>query len=140
MGYTLPEWTQAVYPDEIEQAASYVYAYHNYDSLVKRINSGYLMKKILEDTQSKIDNYSSERKIYLYSGHESTIGYMLDALQIDAGEVVPPYGCAISFELRQLKNDYYIRVSVPRCKRTLLRSVLIVTSSSVHYLICDICR
>lgn len=111
MNYTLPEWTQEIYPKKAETAASYVYAYHNYDSVVKQINSGYMLQKILDDSYSKINN-SGERKIYLYSGHESTIGYMLDALGVQSEEVIPPYGSAISLELRKLEDNYYIRVKI----------------------------
>ncbi|XP_018564769.1 venom acid phosphatase Acph-1 [Anoplophora glabripennis] len=110
MNYTLPDWTQEVYPAKVETAASYVYAYHNYDSVVKQINSGYLLKKILDDSDAKISNAASERKIYLYSGHESTVGYMLDALGVQNKTVIPAYGSAISFELRKLEDEYYIRM------------------------------
>ncbi|KAJ8945843.1 hypothetical protein NQ318_009584 [Aromia moschata] len=109
MNYTLPNWTKQVYPEQTENAASYMYGYHNYELEVKKINSGYLLKKILDDGTSKIKNAESEKKLYLYSGHESTVGYMMDALGI-AEQRVPPYGCALSFELWKLDNEYYIRL------------------------------
>lgn len=111
MNYTLPEWTNSVYPDLIEEAAGAAYDYHNYNTEVRKINSGFMLKRIIEDAESKIKGTisPSDRKLMLYSGHESTVGYMLSALNLTQGGV-PSYGSAISFELRKKGDTYYIKV------------------------------
>lgn len=111
MNYTLPDWTKEVYPDKIEEASVPCYGYHNYNQDVMKINSGYMLKKIISDCKSKMENPNNERKMYLYSGHESTVGYMLNALKINEPHI-PPYGSALSFELRRKDNKYFIKVSL----------------------------
>lgn len=109
---TLPEWTEDVYPEQLANAAIRVYSYHNYDPILRKINSGYHLKKILDDFKSKMDGTlsPSERRMFLYSGHESTLGYMLEALKQDV-EHIPPYGSALAFELwENTDNQTFVKV------------------------------
>lgn len=109
MGLPIPEWTKNIYPEPTQSIAAQVYAYQNYYPRLRQINSGYMLKKILDDSKSKIDQ-TSNKKIFLYSGHESTLGYMLNALGVNYEAHVPPYGSAISFELRKSGDQYFIKV------------------------------
>lgn len=111
MNLEMPDWTKEIFPEPGESLAALVYGYHNYDQDAKKINAGYMLKKIVEDSQNKLsgDLSPSGRKLYLYSGHESTMGYMLDALDIHDGHV-PPYGSALSFEIYKGSDDNYIKV------------------------------
>lgn len=109
MNYTLPEWTKGIYPRKIEEASIPCYEYHNYDPDVMKINTGYMIKKILNDCKDKIENKDNEKKIFLYSGHESTLGYMLVALKVVEPHI-PPYGSALAFELRKKNDKYYIKM------------------------------
>lgn len=109
MGLIIPDWVRTIYPEPTQNIAAQVYAYHNYDQRTKQINSGYLLKKILDDSKNKIDG-KSNKKIYLYSGHESTLGYMLNALKANYKAHVPPYGSAISFEIHRANDQHYVKV------------------------------
>jgi prostatic aicd phosphatase len=108
MGLVMPNWTKDVFPEPTQSIASQVYGYHNFDPRVKQINSGFMVKKILDDSQKKIEG-GSTKKIFLYSGHESTLGYMLNALGVTEPHV-PPYGSAISFEVRKSADQFYIKL------------------------------
>lgn len=118
MNLTLPEWTQEIYPEPLYSAASQVYNYLNHDPNVKRINIGYLIKKIITDCQMKIISLSTDkypimakRKMYLYSGHESTLGYFLQSMDLLKTAHIPSYGATIMVELRKDDNDnYYIKI------------------------------
>ncbi|XP_063908693.1 venom acid phosphatase Acph-1-like [Zophobas morio] len=108
MGLIMPEWTKTVFPEPTQSIGALVYGYHNYDQRVKQINSGYMLKKILDDSKKKIEQ-NSGKKIYLYSGHESTLGYMLDALKVYDAHI-PPYGSAISFEIHRANDQFYVKL------------------------------
>lgn len=110
---TLPEWTKEIYPEPLYSRASQVYEYVNSNPEVRRINAGYLLSKILRDTISIIQNinHPEGRKIFLYSGHETTLGFMLEALQVLKPHI-PPYGSAIMFEVHRKGQDHFIKVRV----------------------------
>lgn len=110
---TLPEWTSEIYPEPLYSLASQVYEYHNLDPAVRKINSGYLLAKILKDTISKVQNIlqPSDRKIFLYSGHETTLGYMMEALQVFKAHI-PPYASALIFEVHKNNDGHFLKVSV----------------------------
>lgn len=110
LNLTLPAWAQKIFPDKLHAAASASPPFYNYNPEVVKINSGYMLKKILDDSQDKIKNPKSERKIFLYSGHESTVGSMLDALNVTEWHV-PAYGSAFMLELRQKTDKYFIKMS-----------------------------
>lgn len=112
MGLEVPDWTHSVYPEPANSIAARGYSYYNYNPRVKQINSGYMLQKILRDFKDKIDNNlrPKHRKIFLYSGHESTIGFMLDALRVNLEYHIPPYGSALSFELHKGETEYYVKV------------------------------
>ncbi|XP_044258789.1 venom acid phosphatase Acph-1-like isoform X1 [Tribolium madens] len=109
MGLIIPDWVRTIYPEPIQSIAAQVYGYHNYDPRTRQINSGYMLKKILDDSKNKIEG-NSKKKIYLYSGHESTLGYMLNALNVNYKAHVPPYGSAISFEIHKANDYYYVKL------------------------------
>ena len=111
MGLIMPEWTKTFFPEPTQSIGALVYGYHNYDQRVKQINSGYMLKKILDDSKKKIEQ-NSGKKIYLYSGHESTLGYMLDALKVYDAHI-SPYGSAISFEIHRANDQFYVKVNFP---------------------------
>ena len=71
------------------------------------------MKKILADTQSKIDGTinPSKRKIFLYSAHEGNIATLL--LSLDAYKItdIPPYGSYVLIELHTINGVNGIKVN-----------------------------
>lgn len=108
----LPEWVHKVYPDQIYPVASLTYSYHNMDNEIKKINAGYLMKKILMDAfnMTEVPKQEGVKKLYLYSGHESTLGYLLFALDVLKPHI-PAYGSAIMIELyKDKQSEYFIKV------------------------------
>lgn len=113
MNYTLPKWIHSIYPEPVISTASLTYTYLNTDEHLKQINMGYLLKKILDDTKLKI--YGAEemkkRKMILYSGHESTLGLLMDGLNVLVPHV-PPYSSIIFVEVRKNQaGKYLLKVS-----------------------------
>nr|XP_022900563.1 venom acid phosphatase Acph-1-like [Onthophagus taurus] len=111
---TLPDWTKSIYPEPLTSIASQVYGYWSYGEDLKKINIGYFLKKILNDFDQKINATlkPKSRKMFLYSGHESTLGYALDGLNLfDSKPYIPPYASAIIFELtKNNKGNHFVSV------------------------------
>lgn len=49
--------------------------------------------------------------MFLYSGHETTLGYMMEALQVLKPHI-PPYGSALMFEVHRKNDQHFIKVNV----------------------------
>ncbi|CAH0553077.1 unnamed protein product [Brassicogethes aeneus] len=111
MNLTLPKWTNSIFPDKIYKLSVAAYEYQNFIPEVRKINSGYLFKKILQDAETKMTDTENKKsyKALFYSGHEITIGFMLNALGVDQNSI-PKYSSALIFELRKKNNSYFIKL------------------------------
>jgi len=111
VGLELPEWTKKIYPEPLYSTASLVYEYLNIDPDVKKIHAGYFLQKMVNDSVAKINNElePAGRKMFLYSAHETTLGYVLHALKVSKPHI-PPYGSAIILELHQRKQEYLFKL------------------------------
>lgn len=71
------------------------------------------MKKIISDTEQKIKNtlIPTQRKMFLYAGHENNIASMLELLNLRKVINVPGYGSQIILELHNINGTYGIIVS-----------------------------
>lgn len=54
---------------------------------------------------------NDERKIYLYSGHETNVAAVLKALQLYRPHV-PEYSSGVILELHEINSEYYIKVCI----------------------------
>uniref|UniRef100_A0A1Y1NBG3 acid phosphatase n=1 Tax=Photinus pyralis TaxID=7054 RepID=A0A1Y1NBG3_PHOPY len=110
-GLILPEWTRSIYPEPLHKFAAFHYAYKNLEKKYRVINSGFLVKQILKDSLAKVDGTlkPANRKIFLYSAHETTLGYLLFNLRVFPMEV-PDYGNAILVELHKRHGEYFLKI------------------------------
>lgn len=79
----LPEWTQSVFtPDgEMQHIAEYFMKFTTETTEMKKLKSGFLLREILDRFQNKSQSIlQPDRSIWLYSGHDSTIGPILNSL------------------------------------------------------------
>ena len=59
--------------------------------------------------EAMLDDSQSQRKVVIYSGHDLTVGSMLNALGLYDGNC-PSYTATILFELLESKYDFYINL------------------------------
>ncbi|KAJ8966360.1 hypothetical protein NQ317_011935 [Molorchus minor] len=117
-GLTLPEWTKQVYPQPIQYLAEQEYLISTNTTNLRRIISGYLLKKIITDSISKLNNPDStnNKKLYLYSGHEFNLAALLATLEIFNDPHVPPYGSYITIEIHKINGIDGVKESAQRAK------------------------
>ncbi|KAI4459428.1 acid phosphatase-related [Holotrichia oblita] len=105
MNLTLPEWTKTVFPDPISFLAGQQCNFENYNDILKRLNGGRMLKKVIENMKNKTSDKLTPlgRKIYLYSGHENNVINILAALNVFLPHV-PNYSAAAIIELHKLSE------------------------------------
>lgn len=79
---------------------------------MKTIIQGFFIRKILEDTQAKINETLSPttRKAFLYSAHEMNVASILLVLGGYHVDDVPPYGSHILFEVHEIDEVWGFKV------------------------------
>lgn len=112
LGYPLEKWTKAVYPHPLHSATVDMYHLMTNNTAMRRMISGYFLKKILADTKTKIDGgmNPAERKMFIYSAHEMNIATTLLSLEALKLSHVPPYGAYILFEVHNIDGVYGIKL------------------------------
>ncbi|XP_022919490.2 venom acid phosphatase Acph-1-like isoform X1 [Onthophagus taurus] len=110
-GLELPEWTKEVYPDPLHSIAVDYVASIDKDDRLKTLSGGFLLDKILEEINLKI-NRSEEMdktKISLLSGHDFNIIALLSTLGIYKPHL-PTYAAFILVELHEIDDVLAVKV------------------------------
>ena len=123
---TLPEWTKRVYPEKMRYPKDLGFTLQTWTHELKRLRAGPLISNIVETYQSlssKLftdDNdhdwdakhrFHWERKMNMYSAHDSTLSNFLNSLGMFDPPIRPPYASCIMIELlKNVKSDgHFIR-------------------------------
>ncbi|XP_012285660.1 venom acid phosphatase Acph-1 isoform X2 [Orussus abietinus] len=111
MGLRLPEWVYSIFPEgDLLDGINLEYEITNYNTALKRLNGGVLVRKIsLDMVDVRNGKMDPKRKLYLYSGHETNVAALLSALGVYEPHV-PQYSSAVIIELMQWGAVYYVRV------------------------------
>lgn len=83
--FRLPEWTKRLYPNNADfyQAALKYYYLASGTKFLAKFSSGFLLKDFLDRFTSKIQKtLSPDRKLWVYSTHDSTLFSFLNSLGI----------------------------------------------------------
>ncbi|XP_039284651.1 venom acid phosphatase Acph-1-like [Nilaparvata lugens] len=99
----LPNWTEKVYPEPLNQLAAKAFSLFAYTPELRRIKGGPLLRTILEHLTDKSNN-SGKNQLYLYAAHDNTIANLLNALRVWK-EHIPDYNAMILIELHQLNRN-----------------------------------
>ncbi|XP_076251275.1 venom acid phosphatase Acph-1-like [Rhynchophorus ferrugineus] len=110
-GYPVEDWLRPVYPDLLRRITVDQYYIETNSTDLKKFTSGFLLKKIVADSQDKINGvlYPEQRKMFVYSAHERNLAHMLITLGI-FDEKVPPFGSYILYELRYIDGVYGFKI------------------------------
>lgn len=86
--YSLPEWTKRVLPGgdlygDIQETFLKAYTIDTSTKFLAKIKGGFLLKDILDRFTNKSKSIlDPDRKLWVYSGHDSTICRLLNTLGI----------------------------------------------------------
>ncbi|KAG5877251.1 hypothetical protein JTB14_019629 [Gonioctena quinquepunctata] len=107
-GYTLPNWTQSVYPEPLKTLTGYVFKSYAFNKKLARLSAGTFLNAVVEHFESILSN-STTKKYQMYSAHDTNLAIILQA--IGAFKNVPPYFAnSIYFELRESGSTPYINI------------------------------
>ena len=112
MGLPLPDWcTQEDYQKLVDIAGIAIDPGVRTD-FMKRMTIGPMLEQFIKNIQDS-EKQLSERKIYLYSGHDLNIAYFEKGFNLTNVPEVPDFGTALIIEkLKGPDNRAYIRVSI----------------------------
>lgn len=101
-GLQLPQWTVPYYPQPLYSVMTRSYLYNVWTEEMKRLKAGPFVTKMVNEWLQKTENTlkPADRKIFLYTGHDSSIVNVLSALQVWE-EQFPGYAIMGIFELLQ---------------------------------------
>ncbi|KAI4454705.1 acid phosphatase-related [Holotrichia oblita] len=120
--FTLPNWTKTVFPDQLRPAASLSFAIACYTRDLARLKTGPFFNELIQNINNVTDGLQKKehyRKMWLYSGHDTTIANVLQSLNLFEYHN-PPYSSTILFELRSKSpeglfvNIYYKNSTQPQ--------------------------
>lgn len=102
---SLPAWTDSVFPDQLHAMAVSALALPTQTLYMKMVKGGPLVKKIVDQMREKQVN-NSNRSIYVYSGHDSTLLSVARLLNLNnQTNGVPAFGATLTFELHCTTSD-----------------------------------
>jgi prostatic aicd phosphatase len=99
-GLKLPEWTRNYYPNKLLNLTELSYIYNVHTVELQKFKAGPFLQKMISEWSDKRAGRLSpkDQKIYLYTGHDSTIVNVLHALGAWKQQL-PVYGIMAIFEL-----------------------------------------
>lgn len=81
--FRLPAWTESVFfpGSDMENLANFCFSMPTNSKLLARLKVGFLIRDILERFTQKIEStLVPDRSLWIYSGHDTTISNLLNAL------------------------------------------------------------
>ncbi|KAG5893845.1 hypothetical protein JTB14_002571 [Gonioctena quinquepunctata] len=108
--YTLPDWAPSIYPHPLKDIATMYYRVMVATSKLRQMAAGYLLKKILSDTQVKMDGKIPEKKMSIWCGHESNIAALLKIMNVWNDDEIASYGSFILMELHYLDQKHGFKI------------------------------
>ncbi|XP_037935889.1 prostatic acid phosphatase-like [Teleopsis dalmanni] len=112
-GLPLPSWTQDYFPHSMQFLAEQSYIYNAYTTEMQKIKGGPFLKKMFNEMQQKRKGtlQPNNRKLFIYTGHDWTVGNILSALKVWERQM-PRFAVMAVFELHKSKTngEYYVEI------------------------------
>lgn len=97
--YTIPDWAKKVFPDKLKYWSALSFTTSCYTPELARLKTGPLFNEIVNYFYNRSSSQPNSRRLYVFSGHDTTIANVLNTL--GAFDVQnPPYASTIIFEQR----------------------------------------
>jgi len=115
---TLPDWTAKIYPQPLTEMQDISFKLSTWTKDLARLRAGPLIKNIVDRLKSIRSQYAakgafSEQRMIMYSAHDTTVAYFLNAIGAFDPPKAPPYAACVILELfhDNATKDYDIKLS-----------------------------
>jgi len=111
-GMDLPQWTNEVFPGgKFKELRDLSFTVDTFDHEMKRLKGGPFVKEMVEHFDSVANNTlsPSNRKMFMYSAHDTTVAPVLHTLGV-FNMIAPPYASMVIVELLN-RDGLVVRVS-----------------------------
>ncbi|KAJ8941632.1 hypothetical protein NQ318_010658 [Aromia moschata] len=105
--YTLPEWTESVFPEKLTNLTNVFALSLCYTEEQQRLITGVFLNELINTFKSAIAEPSSSQKVHLYSAHDVNLACFLNTFDSFTPHM-PHFASSIIFELKESKTAYYI--------------------------------
>jgi len=110
---TLPEWTKKVFPGgKFKELRDLSFTVNSFNHELKRLKGGPFIQELVDHFDVISQSNGSDglsKKLYIYSGHDTTVAPILDTLGVFNG-LAPPYCSMIIIELFE-RSGLHVRIS-----------------------------
>ncbi|XP_066249287.1 venom acid phosphatase Acph-1-like [Euwallacea similis] len=103
-GYPLEDWFHT-YEEQLFNVTVLNYRLMAGKKKLKRLSTGYLLRKIIQDTEARVLDVDSPIKMFLYSAHEKNIATLLVTLDI-FDDMIPTFGSYVLMEVHCIDGVY----------------------------------
>ncbi|KAG5893846.1 hypothetical protein JTB14_002572 [Gonioctena quinquepunctata] len=110
LNLTLPDWASSIYPSQMKTFVTKYYKLLVGSPELRQMSAGYLLKKILSDSQDKIDGKFPEKKMSLLSGHEFNIACIMQLMNVWKEDEIPSYGAIVLMELHYIDQKHGFKI------------------------------
>lgn len=110
--FTLPAWTRSVFPgQQFKQLRDLSFTVDTLTQELKRLKGGPLVKEMLSHwDQLQAGTLDPEMKVFMYSGHDTTVAPLLHTLGV-FNTIAPPYASLVLVELLDRGAGPLVKVS-----------------------------
>ncbi|KAH8367705.1 hypothetical protein KR084_001731 [Drosophila pseudotakahashii] len=112
-GYQLPAWTKDYFPDRMQFLAEQSYVYNAYTPEMQKIKGGPFLKRMYKEMVAKSTGILKprDRGMFIYTGHDWTVGNILMALGVWKRQM-PRFAVMAIFETHRDKEtgEYYVEI------------------------------
>ncbi|XP_018571708.1 lysosomal acid phosphatase [Anoplophora glabripennis] len=105
--YTLPEWTDSVFPEKLTKMSDIYAQSLCYDENLQKLGAGGFINALIDHFDSILTSDPSQ-KIQLYSVHDTNIACFLNAFDAFSEPHIPDFASSLIFELRQDSKGSYV--------------------------------
>ncbi|XP_057668090.1 testicular acid phosphatase homolog [Diorhabda carinulata] len=110
VGYTLPSWTDQIYPEPIRTVAGLYYKLLTHTTEMKSLMTGPFFNEILDYFDNMTNDSSSSQKFRIYSGHDTNIATYLITIGTFSPAYPPPPASSLYIELHAEDDDHIVKV------------------------------
>ncbi|XP_065360977.1 venom acid phosphatase Acph-1-like [Calliphora vicina] len=127
-GLALPDWTKDYFPEKMQFLAEQSYVYNAYTREMQKIKGGPFLRKMYDEMLKKRAQKLKpfDRKMFIYTGHDWTVGNILSALKIWDRQM-PRFSVMAIFELHKnpITQEYYVEIFLRNDEQGCLRQLQI---------------